>query len=190
MRCEPSAIRHQQRVTLKIMTAFAAVAFAPLLSVGGSPFPVASLLAQETGLPIGAKAPASTLVETLDGKPFDLGQYVGKTPVLIEFWATWCPNCKQLEPAMDAAARKYAGKIKFVAVAVSVNQSPERARLYAEKHALPLEVYFDKKGNAADAYDAAATSYIVVLDKTGTVVYTGLGGSQNLDAAIRKGIGG
>ena len=70
------------------------------------------------------------------------------------------------------------------------SESPERARLYAEKHALPLEVYFDKKGNAADAYDAAATSYIVVLDKTGTVVYTGLGGSQNIDAAIRKAIGG
>ena len=46
------------------------------------------------------------------------------------------------------------------------------------------------KGNAADSYDAAATSYIVVLDKTGSVVYTGLGGSQNIDAAVRKGIGG
>jgi thiol-disulfide isomerase/thioredoxin len=145
--------------------------------------------AQDLGIELGAMAPAAA-VETLDGKPANLSQYVGKSPVLIEFWATWCPNCKQLEPAMDAAAKKYAGKIKFVAVAVSVNQSPERARLYAEKHALPLEVYFDKKGNAADAYDAAATSYIVVLDKTGTVVYTGLGGSQNLDAAIRKGIGG
>ena len=189
MRRQSSAIG-RQRVALKLVTAVAAVALAPLLSIPGSRLPVASLLAQETGLPIGSKAPSSTMVETLDGKPFDLGQYVGKTPVLIEFWATWCPNCKQLEPAMDAAAKKYAGKIKFVAVAVSVNQSPERARLYAEKHALPLEVYFDKKGNAADAYDAAATSYIVILDKTGTVVYTGLGGSQNLDAAIRKGIGG
>ena len=77
-----------------------------------------------------------------------------------------------------------------IGVAVSVNQSPERVKLYAEKHALPMEVYFDKKGNAADSYDAAATSYIVVVDKTGTVVYTGLGGTQNVDAAIKKGIGG
>ena len=162
----------------------------PLLSMPGSLLGHGALQAQETGLPIGTKAPTSTVVETLDGKPFDIGQYVGKTPVLIQFWATWCPNCKQLEPAMEAAAKKYAGKIKFVAVAVSVNQSPARVKLYAEKHAMPGEVYFDRKGNAADSYDAAATSYIVVLDKTGAVVYTGLGGTQNIDAAVRKGIGG
>lgn len=150
---------------------------------------MAAPLAAQTGLPLGTQAP-EVRVQTVDGKPVWLSSQYGKGPVLIEFWATWCPNCKQLEPAMEAAAKKYAGKIKFIGVAVSVNQSPERVKLYAEKHALPLEVYFDKKGNAADGYDAAATSYIVVLDKTGTVVYTGLGGTQNIDAAIRKAVGG
>ena len=183
---QPSAISHQRCALI----AFAAIALAPLITVPGSRFPVPVLQAQETGLPVGAKAPTSTLVETLDGKSFDIGQYVGKTPVLIEFWATWCPNCKQLEPAMVEAAKKYGSKMKFIGVAVSVNQSPERVKLYAEKHELPLEVYFDKKGNAADAYDAAATSYVVVMDKTGTVVYTGLGGTQNIEAAVKKGLGG
>jgi thiol-disulfide isomerase/thioredoxin len=178
------------RLRFGIALAVVTLCLTPLLSMPGSPLRQGVLQAQETGLPIGTKAPTSTVVETLDGKPFDIGQYVGKTPVLIQFWATWCPNCKQLEPAMEAAAKKYAGKIKFVAIAVSVNQSPARVKLYAEKHAMPGEVYFDKKGNAADSYDAAATSYIVVLDKTGAVVYTGLGGTQNIDAAVRKGIGG
>jgi thiol-disulfide isomerase/thioredoxin len=178
------------RLRFSIALAAVTLCLTPLLSMSGSALPQGMLQAQETGLPIGTKAPTSTVVETLDGKPFDIGQYVGKTPVLIQFWATWCPNCKQLEPAMEAAAKKYAGKIKFVAVAVSVNQSPARVKLYAEKHAMPGEVYFDRKGNAADSYDAAATSYIVVLDKTGAVVYTGLGGTQNIDAAVRKGIGG
>ena len=190
----PFAVRRQPAIVIKttIGTAIAAVGLCltPLLSVPASTQSIGALYAQETGLPIGTKAPTTTLVETLDGKPFDIGQYVGKTPVLIQFWATWCPNCKQLEPAMEAAAKKYAGKIKFIAVAVSVNQSPARVKLYAEKHAMPGEVYFDRKGNAADSYDAAATSYIVVMDKAGTVVYTGLGGSQNIDAAIRKAIGG
>jgi thiol-disulfide isomerase/thioredoxin len=189
----PSAISHQRGVRRFIRCASAAaiaIAAVPLLSIPGSPFPVPSLSAQEIGLPVGSKAPGSVAVETLDGKPFDLGAYIGKTPVLLEFWATWCPNCKQLEPAFHEAAKKYAGKIKLVAVAVSVNQSPERVKLYAEKYHMPMEIYYDRKGNAADVFDAAATSYIVVLDKSGTVVYTGLGGSQNIDAAIRKGIGG
>ena len=150
--------------------------------------PASALHAQESGIKVGTKAPAAQ-VETLDGKPFDLAQYVGKTPVLIQFWATWCPNCKQLEPALTAAAKKYAGKVKLVGVAVSVNQSPARVKAYAEKHKLPLEIYFDRKGNASDAYDVAATSYIVVVDRNGTVVYTGLGGDQDLEAAIRKGLG-
>ena len=181
-----------QRLAGKVGRWLAVAGFAvaaPALSVPDSPFPVPGLYAQETGLPVGSKAPASVAVETLDGKPFDLGQYIGKTPVLLEFWATWCPNCKQLEPAMLEASKKYANKIKFVAVAVSVNQSPQRVKLHVEKHGMPMEVYYDRKGNAADAFDAAATSYIIVVDKSGTVVYTGLGGTQNIDAAIRKALG-
>lgn len=184
-----SSHRVARRVARSAVVVMFAVAAVPALSIPGSPLPVPTVSAQETGLPVGSKAPGA-LVETLDGKPFDLGQYVGTTPVLLEFWATWCPNCKQLEPAMLQATKKYAGRIKFVAVAVSVNQSPERVKLYAEKHGMPMEIYYDRKGNAADAFDAAATSYIVVLDKNGTVVYTGLGGSQNIDAAVRKGVGG
>ena len=175
----PSAFGTLRRASL-LLTALGGIAFAPTISRLG---------AQETGLPVGSKAPTSTIVETLDGKSFDIGQYVGKTPVLIEFWATWCPNCKQLEPTMVETAKKYGNKVNFLGVAVSVNQSPERVKLYAEKHALPLEIYFDRKGTATDAYDAAATSYVVVLDKTGTVVYTGLGGTQNLEAAVKKALG-
>ena len=144
-----------------------------------------SLRSQELGIPVGAKAPAA-VVEGMDGRLVDLAQYLGKTPVLIEFWATWCPNCKELEPTMQAAHRKYGDRVKFLGVAVSVNQSPERAKLYAEKHALPIEVLYDRKGAATDAYDVPATSYVVVVDRAGTVVYTGLGGSQDLDAALGK----
>ena len=187
---QPSAISHQlKRRGWFVIGALAAIATAPGISVPGSLFPVPVLQAQETGLPVGAKAPTSTVVETLDGKSFDIGQYVGKTPMLLEFWATWCPLCKQLEPTMIDVAKRYGSKVKFIGVAVSVNQTPERVKLYAEKHGLPMEVYYDRKGAAADGYDAAATSYVVIVDKTGTVVYTGLGGTQNLETAIKKALG-
>ena len=139
--------------------------------------------AQDLGIALGAR-PAAASVESLDGKSVDLGTWVGKTPVLIEFWATWCPQCKELEPAMIAAQKKYGARVKFLAVAVSVNQSPELVRRYAVKHALPSEVLFDRKGSATDAYDVPATSYVVVLDRSGKVVYTGQGGDQNLDRAL------
>jgi thiol-disulfide isomerase/thioredoxin len=144
-----------------------------------------SARAQDMGIEIGSKGPAAA-VETLDGKPADLAQYVGKTPVLIEFWATWCPNCRELEPHLKAIAAKYSSQMKFVGVSVSVNQSPDRVKAYVAKHGIPGDQYFDKNGAATGAYDVPATSYVVVLDKSGKVVYTGLGGDQDLEKAIKK----
>ena len=150
----------------------------------------AKLSAQETiGLELGTVGPAAA-VQTLEGQPVDLARYVGKSPVLMEFWATWCPNCAELEPTMKAMHAKYGDRVAFVGVAVSINQSPERVKLYVEKHALPWTQVFDRKGNASGAYDAPATSYVVVLDKAGKVVYTGLGGKQDLESAIKKALGG
>ena len=143
------------------------------------------LPAQDMGIELGTKGPAAA-VETLDGKSADLAQYVGKTPVLIEFWATWCPNCRELEPHLKAVAAKYASQVKFVGVSVSVNQSPDRVKAYVAKHEIPGDQYFDKNGKATGAYDVPATSFVVVLDKSGKVVYTGLGGDQDLEKAIKK----
>ena len=146
---------------------------------------VAPLPAQEIGIAVGSVAPAAKL-ETLDGKPADLSQFIGKGPVVIEFWATWCPSCKELEPAMLAAQKKFAGKVQFVGVAVSVNESPELVRRYTQKHGLAGAQFYDRKGVAIDAYDVPATSFVVVVGKNGKVVYSGLGGKQDLNAAIRK----
>jgi thiol-disulfide isomerase/thioredoxin len=141
--------------------------------------------AQESGIPVGTAAPAARL-ETLDGKAADLGDYIGKGPVVIEFWATWCENCKALEPAILAAQRKYAGRVQFLGVAVSANQSPELVRRYVERHGLAGIQLYDRKGASIDAYDVPATSFVVVISKAGKVVYTGLGGKQDLDSAIKK----
>lgn len=140
---------------------------------------------QESGIAVGAMAPAAA-VETLEGQPFDLSQYIGKGPALFQFWATWCGNCKALEPQIQTAMQKYGDKVKFVAVAVAINQSVERVKAYRDAHKMKQDIVYDRKGNAAGNYDVPATSYIVVIDATGKVVYTGVGSDQNIEAAIRK----
>ena len=141
--------------------------------------------AQDTGLPLGS-TPPSAVVETLDGKPIDLAKLTKGAPAVIEFWATWCENCEHLLPAMQKASTKYGAKVKFVAVAVSVNQSPKRVQLHAAKYKVPGVQLFDAKGDATGKWDVPATSHVVVLDKRGRVVYTGVGGEQDIEAAIRK----
>ena len=36
-----------------------------------------------------------------------------ETPVLVDFWAEWCPPCKMIEPSVDELAEKYAGKLRI-----------------------------------------------------------------------------
>ena len=141
--------------------------------------------AQDLGIKVGEKAP-SGIVETLDGKKVDIGSFIGKQPVLIQFWATWCGNCRALEPQLKTAAAKYKGKVSVIGVAVSYNQSPERVKLFTKKHGLTHTILYDRTGDVSEAYEAPATSYIVVIDRKGIVVYTGLGPKQNIDQAIRK----
>jgi thiol-disulfide isomerase/thioredoxin len=141
--------------------------------------------AQDSGIEVGSKAP-SAAVETLDGQPADLSSVLGKGPVVIQFWATWCPTCKAMEPAMLAAQQKYAGKVTFVGVAVSVNQSPRAVQAYSQKHSPKMTHFFDRRGKAVDAYEVPATGFLVIVNKAGQVVYTGLGPQQDFDAAIKK----
>ena len=141
--------------------------------------------AQDGGLAVGAVAPSVT-VETLDGKRAELGTLFGKTPVVLEFWATWCENCEELEPALRAAQTKYAGKVRFATIAVAINQSPERVRRWVQRHQPNRDFFYDHAGDAAEQYDAPATSFVVIVDQKGRVTYTGVGGDQDLDGEIGK----
>ena len=148
-------------------------------------FASGSAAAQESGIAVGAQAPGA-LVQTLDGKSIDMGSWVGKSPMLIEFWAFWCPNCKQLEPTLLALHRKYGSKVRFLNVAVSVSETRDRVKAFTSKKKYPYQTVYDAQGKATEAYDVPATSYVVVLDRSGKVVYTGMGGKQDLEPAILR----
>ena len=147
-----------------------------------------SALAQDGGLPVGSVAPSVSL-ETLDGKRVELGPLLGKTPVVLEFWATWCGNCEELEPTFQEVQKKFAGKVRFASIAVAINQSPERVRRWVARHQPGRDVFYDYAGDAAERYDAPATSFVVIVDRQGRVTYTGVGGKQDLDAEITKALG-
>ena len=86
-----------------------------------------ALGAQDVGLAVGQKAPAA-VVQDLDGKTVDLGRFIGHRPLLVEFWATWCPLCKALEPTLKSAHARYGRQVEFLAIGVGVNESPGSIR--------------------------------------------------------------
>lgn len=139
----------------------------------------------DAGIPVGSKAPAVT-INDLDGKPLDLGTILGKKPVLLEFWATWCPICKSLLPELGRVRRQFGDRVELIGVDVTVNDSKERIRRYLAEHRPPFRVLFDDKGVGARAFDVPGTSFVVVVDAAGKVVYTGSGEDQDLVAAVRR----
>ena len=159
--------------------------FLMVAAVGAALTLAVSLNAQESGIMLGAKAPVRTL-DDANGKAFDLASVIGKRPVLMEFWATWCPNCKALEPALMAAHKKYGKQVEFIAVAVPINQTLARVQRYVREYKYEFPMLWDKDGLLAADYEVPATSYVVLIDRTGKVVYTGVGGDQKLEEEIKK----
>ncbi len=140
---------------------------------------------QETGLAVGARAPAVT-VHDLEGKPVDLGQYLGKQPLFLEWWATWCEQCDALLPRVRAAHAELGDQVGFFGINVAVNQSPQRVRRYVEEHEVPFRTLYDDEGESTRAYAAPTTSYVVIVDRAGRVAYTGTGGDQDILTVLRR----
>jgi thiol-disulfide isomerase/thioredoxin len=163
-----------RRLVMIAAAALVAGIFAPRVGV-----------AQDVGMALGTRA-TPLVLEDLDGKAVNLGQYIGKKPVVLEFWAAWCTICAALQPRLDAAERRFGSNVQFVTVAVGVNQTTRSIKRHLERHRVAGILVWDKDGRATRAFEAPATSYIVVLDRLGRVAYTGSGEDQDLNAAIGK----
>lgn len=152
-------------------------------------WPLESVLAQDdVGLPLG-RIPAAAQVQDTSGATVDLSRHVGKRPVVVEFWATWCQICATLLPRMEAAQRRYGGQVDFVVIGVGVNQSLNSMKRHIARHPEPFTYYFDNTGAAVRAFEAPATGVIVALDARGRVVYSGAGEDQDLVAIARRAAG-
>jgi thiol-disulfide isomerase/thioredoxin len=158
-----------------------------LLLFGALAVLAAPAAGQDVGLNLGV-VPESAQVEDLDGNAVNLSEYVGRKPVLVQFWATWCPLCEALDPKLRAAKQQHGDALDIVIVAVGVNQTPRSIKRHMDRHPLPGRVLFDSRGRATRAFRAPTTSYIVALDARGRVVYTGVGADQDIAAAAARAV--
>lgn len=159
-----------------------------LLSLSILPTFRPSDLHAQAGIAVGSAAPAVTIGD-LDGKPVALADYIGKKPVYLQFWATWCELCEALYPQVEAARAKYGSDVEFIGVNVTVNQSQNRVRRYIAEHRPPFRTLWDDKGVGVRAYDVPSTSFVAIVDRAGRVAYTGVGKDQDLTGALARVVG-
>lgn len=125
-------------------------------------------------------------VNDLDGNAFDFATVLGKRPVLVQFWATWCSVCEALMPAMRAAQAEFGDRVEFIGVNVTVNQSPARVRRYLEEHSPPFRTLYDTRGVAVRAFEAPATGFVAIVGADGRLAYTGIGERQDIVGVLRR----
>ena len=143
-----------------------------------------SRTAQLPGTPVAAALPDVT-VTTLGGEAVNLADLRGR-PLLINFWATWCPPCREEMPALERIERKWAER-GAVVVVINFAEDAETIRGYLAENGLSLSVFQDSSGEVAQKLDITYLPTTLFVDSAG-VIRSRNGGALSqgqMEAALR-----
>ena len=135
------------------------------------------------GIPaVGSAAPDFTLTN-LEGKSVRLSDLRGRI-VFLNFWATWCPPCKEEMPSIESLKVKMSGE-DFSIVAVSVDGvSSGEVRAYMNNNGYTFEVLHDQAQKIAETYLVTGIPTTFIIDKDGIIVEVSRG-SESWDSIER-----
>ncbi len=130
----------------------------------------------------GKPAPEFKL-KTIDGREVSLSDYRGKV-VLINFWATWCPPCKEEMPLFESVYRKYKDR-GFEILAVSTDTDIDVVKKFVGEYKLSFVVLYDDK-NIASLYNVQGLPTSFLVDREGKIVKVRLGKYKEIERDIKK----
>ncbi len=124
------------------------------------------------GTVVGEQAPPFTL-QSLDGSMVSLADFEGK-PVMINFWATWCPPCRAEMPDMEAFYTNY--EIDILAVNLTTTEySANDVEEFVDNLGLSFPILLDQSGDVTSLYriQPLPTSYFI--DGNGVIRHVNVG---------------
>jgi thiol-disulfide isomerase/thioredoxin len=108
-------------------------------------------------------------LESAAGGRVSLARFAGRTPVLLVFWATWCPHCNAAVPAINDLQSRLSGRVQILAIDYMESREKVKAFMKAKKIAYP--VLLDSDGKAARTFRVAGIPTYILLDREGRIVY-------------------
>ena len=130
-------------------------------------------------LPLGTRAPAFSLPDTVSGKTLSLDQAKGEKGTVVMFICNHCPYVKHINTGIVQAAKEYQAKgIAFVAVSSNSAEShpqdgPAEMKKTAQQLGYPFPYLYDETQDVAKAYQAACTPDLYLFDAKQSLVYRG-----------------
>ena len=110
----------------------------------------------------------------LDGRKIKLSDFRGKNPVVLNFFAEFCPPCRKEFPHLKELDEKFAPQGLRV-ISVSLDEDRATAAIVPNEHKVAFPVIFDPKGGIAEKYGVQAIPHTVIMDRDGKVVTTLIG---------------
>lgn len=130
-------------------------------------------------LPLGTKAPAFSLPDTVSGRTIGFGDAKGALATVVMFICNHCPYVKHVNPELVRVARDY-GKRGVGFVAISSNDAknypedaPEKMKENARANSYPFPYLYDESQAVAKSYQAACTPDFFVFDAKQHLIYRG-----------------
>ena len=124
--------------------------------------------------------------KTLTGESYNNASVKGKV-VLLEFWTTWCPYCKDEEALVDKVDHEFSDKGLLV-LAVNVAESKKTVKEYLREHPRACRIVMTPDTNLAAMYQANSYPIYVVIDREGNIAgeQRGAGGERGLRGLLRR----
>ncbi|MEW6601515.1 MAG: TlpA disulfide reductase family protein [Nitrospirota bacterium] len=132
---------------------------------------------------IGAKAPDFTLKD-VTGKEMALSSFQGK-PILLNFWATWCPYCRRERPHLNELYNLYKDK-GLIILSVATDQSTSKVTDFLKKTPADFIVLTDSTGTAMSLYNVAGLPTSYLIDGKGIIKQRFMGFREWTDPGSKK----
>lgn len=138
-----------------------------------------------TGAPGNRNAAPDFTVTDGGGNRVSTADLSGK-PVILNFWATWCPPCRSELPALDKLYRQYGNEVSFMMIDLTdgYRETVEGVKKFISENGYTFPVYYDTEGSAAEAYNVSSIPFTVAVGRNGNIVGTHLGAMS--EAALEK----
>ncbi|MCK5902797.1 MAG: TlpA family protein disulfide reductase [Cocleimonas sp.] len=118
-------------------------------------------------------APDFELIDLKD-KIHSLKDYSGK-PLVVNFWATWCPPCRKEIPSMNRAWKKLKSE-GINMIAINVGEEDSDVYSFMDKYPIDFQVLLDPKSESLVAWNLTGLPTTYVIAPNGAVIYRATGG--------------